>query len=47
MRLVEEQKQVLQTMFTNFGWEINQFLDYMAQSNDFYFDVISQIKMTS
>ncbi|MCP8351833.1 FAD-dependent monooxygenase [Candidatus Synchoanobacter obligatus] len=35
----------MQATFADYGWETNQLLDYMAQSKDFYFDSISQIKM--
>lgn len=42
-----EQKKFLRDTFLNFGWESNKFLDYMDQSDDLYFDSITQVKMAS
>lgn len=42
----EEQKSFLRSAFSNFGWEANSILNFMDQTTDFYFDALSQIKMT-
>lgn len=40
-----EQKHFLRETFHNFGWEAQKVLELMADSNDFYFDAITQVKM--
>lgn len=40
-----EQKQCLRDAFHDFGWEANAILNFMDQSDDFYFDAITQVKM--
>jgi len=40
-----EQKQFLLDTFRDFGWEAQNILERMPQSNDFYFDAITQVKM--
>ncbi len=40
-----EQKLFLRETFQNFGWEAQKILDLMTDSNDFYFDAITQVKM--
>lgn len=40
-----EQMQFLKETFQGFGWEANKLLALMPKSNDFYFDMIAQIKM--
>ena len=42
-----EQKQFLCDTFRDFGWEAQNILNLMSESNDFYFDAITQVKMTS
>ncbi len=42
-----EQKQFLRNTFCDFGWETQNILNRMSESNDFYFDAISQVKMNS
>lgn len=43
----EEQKKFFKHAFTDLGWEANKLLQYMEESNDFYFDIAIQIKMKS
>lgn len=43
----QEQKQFLCDAFRNFGWETQNILNLMAESDDFYFDAITQVKMNS
>lgn len=43
----DEQKQFLRDTYQNFGWEVPNMLEWMAKSEDFYFDSISQVKMKS
>lgn len=40
-----EQKQFLRDTFLDFGWEAKPILNFMEQSDDFYFDSLAQIKM--
>ncbi|STX29469.1 oxidoreductase [Legionella beliardensis] len=47
IRNEQEQKQFLCDTFRNFGWEAQNILNRMAESDDFYFDAITQVKMTS
>lgn len=42
-----EQKQFLWDTFRNFGWESESILNRMQDSDDFYFDIITQVKMDS
>lgn len=42
-----EQKRFLCDTFRDFGWEAERILDLMPNSDDFYFDSISQVKMKS
>lgn len=42
-----EQKQFLWDTFRDFGWETQNILNLMAESDDFYFDAITQVKMKS
>jgi len=42
-----EQKQFLCDTFRDFGWETQNILNRMPQSDDFYFDAITQVKMNS
>ena len=41
------QKKCLRDWFYDLGWESNKILDLMNDSDDFYFDVMAQIKMDS
>lgn len=43
----QEQKKCLRDLFYDLGWESNKILDLMNDSDDFYFDVMAQIKMDS
>ena len=43
----KEQKQFLCDTFRDFGWEVQNILNLMSESNDFYFDTITQVKMNS
>lgn len=42
-----EQKKLLKAMFYDLGWESNKILDLMKDCDDFYFDIMAQIKMES
>ena len=42
-----EQKKYLRDCFYDLGWESNKILDLMSGSDNFYFDIIAQIKMDS
>ncbi|AUH73041.1 tetracycline destructase [Legionella sainthelensi] len=42
-----EQKQFLRDTFRDFGWETQNILNRMAETDDFYFDAITQVKMNS
>ncbi|WP_115700680.1 tetracycline destructase [Legionella sainthelensi] len=42
-----EQKQFLCDTFRDFGWETQNILNRMPESDDFYFDAITQVKMNS
>lgn len=41
------QKKCLRDLFYDLGWESNKILDFMNDSDDFYFDSVAQIKMDS
>ena len=41
------QKKALRDLFYDLGWESNKILELMNDSDDFYFDVMAQIKMDS
>lgn len=43
----KRQKKCLRDWFYDLGWESNKILDLMNDSDDFYFDVMAQIKMDS
>ncbi|KTD42028.1 FAD-dependent monooxygenase [Legionella parisiensis] len=45
LRNVEQQQQVLRTVYDGIGWEIPKFLKMMCDSPDFYFDAAAQIHM--
>lgn len=47
LRDENKQKQVLRDAFHNFGWESNKILELMSDSNGFYFDSVTQVKMLS
>lgn len=42
-----EQKQFLRDTFRDFGWETQNILNRMEESDDFYFDAVTQVKMNS
>lgn len=42
-----EQKNILRNTFLDLGWETNKLLEFMENSNDFYFDTVMQVKMKS
>jgi len=42
---IGKQKAIIRQVFENTPWHVPQLLDYMDQSDDFYFDAVSQIKM--
>jgi 2-polyprenyl-6-methoxyphenol hydroxylase-like FAD-dependent oxidoreductase len=42
-----EQKKCLRDWLYDLGWELNKILDLMNDSDDFYFDIMAQIKMDS
>lgn len=42
-----QQKQFLRDSFQNFRWEVPKMLELMSDSDDFYFDSITQVKMKS
>ncbi len=41
----KEQRAFLKETFNGFGWETNKFLELLDESNDLYFDSITQVKM--
>ncbi|MFC3908476.1 tetracycline destructase [Legionella dresdenensis] len=43
----QEQKQFLRDTFRDFGWETQNILNRMPESDDFYFDAITQVKMNN
>lgn len=47
IRDAQEQKQFLYDTFRDFGWETQNILNRMPESDDFYFDSITQVKMHS
>jgi 2-polyprenyl-6-methoxyphenol hydroxylase-like FAD-dependent oxidoreductase len=42
-----EQMQFLRDVYRDFGWEAQKLLELMPDSPDFYFDAITQVKMSS
>jgi 2-polyprenyl-6-methoxyphenol hydroxylase-like FAD-dependent oxidoreductase len=42
---IESQKQILRNEFADLGWECPSILKKLDNTNDFYFDPVSQIKM--
>jgi 2-polyprenyl-6-methoxyphenol hydroxylase-like FAD-dependent oxidoreductase len=46
-RYQKEQKNCLKETFLNLGWESNNLLKLMEKTDDFYFDSITQVIMTS
>ena len=42
-----EQKKFLCDTFQDFGWEVSTILKFMLESDDFYFDAITQVKMNN
>ena len=42
-----EQQRFLRDTFQDFGWETSKILELMSDSDDFYFDSITQVKMKS
>lgn len=47
LRDENKQMQVLRDIFHDFGWETQKILELMPESDDFYFDSVSQVKMRS
>ncbi|MBA2369899.1 MAG: tetracycline destructase [Candidatus Protochlamydia sp.] len=47
IRYVNEQQKFLRDTFQNFGWETSKIFELMSNSEDFYFDSVSQVKMKS
>lgn len=47
LRDENKQMQVLRDAFHDFGWEAKKILELMSDSNDFYFDSVTQVKMRS
>lgn len=47
MRDENEQKRFLRDTFQGFGWETSKILELMSDSDDFYFDSVTQVKMES
>lgn len=43
----KEQKRFLRDTFQDFGWETSKILELMSDSDDFYFDSVTQVKMKS
>lgn len=41
----KEQRAFLKKTFTDFGWESNKFLALLEESNDLYFDAVTQVNM--
>ncbi|KAI1263235.1 oxidoreductase [Xylariaceae sp. FL1019] len=44
---VDAQKQLLEAYFTGAGWECERILREMKRTDDFYYDMIAQVKMDS
>ncbi len=42
-----EQQRFLRDTFQDFGWETSKILELMSDSDDFYFDSVTQVKMKS
>nr|WP_099982808.1 tetracycline destructase Tet(51) [uncultured bacterium]AKQ05895.1 tetracycline destructase Tet(51) [uncultured bacterium] len=47
LRDENEQRRFLRDTFQDFGWETSKILELMSDSNDFYFDSFTQVKMKS
>ncbi len=47
MRNVNQQQELLRDLFRDFGWELPKILELMSDSDDFYFDLVAQVKMKS
>lgn len=43
----KEQQKFLSDTFQDFGWEASKILELMSDSDDFYFDSVTQVKMKS
>jgi len=43
----KEQQKFLRDTFQDFGWEASKILELMSDSDDFYFDSVTQVKMKS
>lgn len=43
----KEQQKFLRDTFQDFGWQASKILELMSDSDDFYFDSVSQVKMKS
>lgn len=47
IRNENQQQQFLRDIFQDFGWELPKILELMSNSDDFYFDLVAQVKMKS
>lgn len=47
LRDESEQQRFLRNTFQDFGWETPKILELMSGSDDFYFDLVTQVKMKS
>lgn len=47
IREENQQQQFLRDIFQDFGWELPKILELMSGSDDFYFDLVAQVKMKS
>lgn len=47
LRDEKKQMQLVKDIFHDFGWEAKKILELMSDSNDFYFDSVTQVKMPS
>ena len=47
MRDEKEQQRFLRETFQDFGWETSKILELMSDSDDFYFDSVTQVEMKS
>ena len=45
--LTSQQHKILDTTFRGAGWETDRLLDEVVRSDDFYFDTVSQVRLTS
>jgi 2-polyprenyl-6-methoxyphenol hydroxylase-like FAD-dependent oxidoreductase len=46
-RDADQQKKILDTTFRGAGWETDRLLDEVSRSSDFYFDTVSQVRLSS